>query len=232
MPFHIEVRRGAFQRARAFNLDQDRMRRGVLEPWARGLRLTLGEREWDPRDCALRIIEGPELSSAELGLGQGWNRAERTGRDATRGLLDELAGASNAVTPAAAAVAPPGIAVLAESLAGGRELSARLAEHGARAVEWASVRERLLSDGPRAAPGGVVLVLEPAPPSGAWLFDAGLAIGALGSRAVVARRGGAPVPEELRGVAVVDMGADPAAAAAELLGRLHAGGGAAVSEAR
>ncbi len=232
MPFHVEVRRGAFQRARAFNLDQDRMRRSVLEPWARGLRLTLGDREWDPRDCALRIIEGPELSSAELGLGQGWNRAERTGRDATRGLLEGLAVASNPETPSGAG-APPRIAVLAESLAGGRELSARLAEHGARAVEWASVRERLLIDGPRAAPAGVVLVLEPAPLSGAWLFDAGLAIGALGSRAVVARRGDAPVPEELHGVAVVDMGADPAAAAAELLARLNAGGGAApVSGAR
>lgn len=216
MAFHIEIRSGAFQRARAFNLDEDRMRRGVLGPWARGVRLSLGEREWDPRDCALRIIEGPELPSAELGLGQGWNRAERTGREVTRGLLDGLAVDPGSVASPGAPGPPPGVAVLAESLAGGRELSARLTEHGARAVEWASVRERILIDGPRAAPGMVILLLEQTPPSGAWLFDAGLAIGALGSRAVIGRRRGCPVPEELHGVVVVEMGPDPGAWGAEL----------------
>ena len=34
-------------------------------------RLSLGDREWDPKDSTLRILEGPQLSPPELAYGQG-----------------------------------------------------------------------------------------------------------------------------------------------------------------
>lgn len=61
MPFHVEIRRG-HRWAREFNLDEATLRESVLEPWVMGRPVLLGDREWEPEECELRVLEGPELS--------------------------------------------------------------------------------------------------------------------------------------------------------------------------
>lgn len=87
MPFHVEIS-GGLNHARAFNLDLDELRRTVLEPWLTGRPVELGESEWDPRECSLRILEGRRLDPPDLSFGQGWSNAERSAADVTRRVLE------------------------------------------------------------------------------------------------------------------------------------------------
>jgi len=87
VPFHVEIS-GGLNHARAFNLDLDELRRTVLEPWLTGRPVELGESEWDPRECSLRILEGRRLDPPDLSFGQGWSNAERSAADVTRRVLE------------------------------------------------------------------------------------------------------------------------------------------------
>jgi hypothetical protein len=123
--------------------------------------------------------------------------------------------------------------VLAETEAGQRAVSGPLAELGAGVADWAAVRARILDSATAAGaspPGAggiiaVVLVVERSEPASAWLFDAGLALGALGKRAVVAQLGNEASPAALRdlGVVRIDPG-DPASLRALLERLQHATG--------
>jgi hypothetical protein len=88
VPFHVEIS-GGLNHARAFNLNLDELRKQVLEPWLTGRSLELGERKWDPRESALRILEGPHLDPPDLSFGQGWSNAERSSEDVTRRTLEQ-----------------------------------------------------------------------------------------------------------------------------------------------
>jgi hypothetical protein len=90
MVYHVEIRR-SLHRAWAFNLDGERVGHEVVEPWLAGRPLRLGDRDWNPRDSALRVVEGPKLEAQELAFGKGWNAAQRSGKDVTRRLLGEAA---------------------------------------------------------------------------------------------------------------------------------------------
>jgi hypothetical protein len=87
VPFHVEIS-GGLNHARAFNLDLDELRKTVLEPWLTGRPVELGEQEWDPRECSLRILEGRHLDPPDLSFGQGWSNAERSAADVTRRVLE------------------------------------------------------------------------------------------------------------------------------------------------
>jgi hypothetical protein len=87
MPFHVEIG-GGINHARAFNLSLEELRRTVLEPWLTGRFVDLGERQWDPRESSLRILEGPHLDTPDLSFGQGWSNAERSAEDVTRRVLE------------------------------------------------------------------------------------------------------------------------------------------------
>jgi hypothetical protein len=87
VPFHVEIS-GGLNHARAFNLNLEELRKQVLEPWLTGRSIELGEREWDPRESALRILEGRHLDPPDLSFGQGWSNAERSSEDVTRRVLD------------------------------------------------------------------------------------------------------------------------------------------------
>jgi hypothetical protein len=87
VPFHVEIANG-LNHARAFNLSTEELRRTVLEPWLTGRVVGLGEREWDPRESSLRILEGPHLGNPDLSFGQGWSNAERSAEDVTRRVLE------------------------------------------------------------------------------------------------------------------------------------------------
>jgi hypothetical protein len=185
MPFHIEVRRG-IQRAWAFNLDRERLHREITEPWATGGPLELGEKEWDPEESQLKVLEGRALEGSELAQGRGWQSAERVSEDVTATALSE----------GAQATTPP-VAVLAESEAGRAVVLDVLAGLGVAGGEWdrATVGPRLVA----------LVVAESAEPSAAWLFEAGLALGALGDRAIVVRLRNEPVPGPLAGLEAVRL---------------------------
>ncbi len=140
-----------------------------------------------PPRARLRILESARLAPADLAHGQGWYsgalRAER--HDEPRCARAALEGPSrrSARRRRQPARWPP-LTSSAPAASRGPTSTMLLgpAADGARA---------------RGCGGGALLVVDAGEPDGAWLLDAGLAIGALGARAVVgarqlgrARRGG------------------------------------------
>src|SRR3954447_9264628 len=196
MTFHAEISSGFRQRARAFNLDEAKLQRTILDPWIRGRPIQLGDKEWEPRDCKLIVLEGPELADTDLSMGRGWSNAERGSENVTRELID-----------AATVPSKPVIAVLAEGEAAQAEIGGMLQRLELEVAPWAELRGRILSPAPAGSGPGyaAVLVTERPDPSASWLFDAGLARGALGPRAVVAQLGDSAIPAQLAGVDVVRL---------------------------
>jgi hypothetical protein len=187
MPYHVELR-SSLQRAWLFNLDAEELQRRVLGVWTTGAPLDVSGQRWEPGGATLRILEGPRLEGPDLAHGQGWNRAERTGRDVTRAHLRAQA----------TVVSPTRV---------GHELGVRLlAGAGLAAVDWGPVREALLAG--REAAIGVALVMVTAE-SGPWLLDAGLVLGALPGRAYLV----AAEPEAPARLGGVDVLAGAAVAA-------------------
>ena len=76
-----------------------------------------------------------------------------------------------------------------------------------KTAPWDELRSRILGAAARAGGPGyaAVLVLAEDVPSPSWLFDAGLARGALGARALVVQLGEAPIPAQLAGVDVMRL---------------------------
>jgi hypothetical protein len=185
VPFHVEVRR-SFRHAWRFNLDAAELRRTVLEPWARGALVELGDQEWSPADTQVRILEGPQLDVTDLAHGQGWNRALRTAADVTREVL---------AAPARGDATAAGVAVVAATPERRSAASSLLRELGVGVADWAPVRAAILAGEPERAAVQAALVMVEAGGADAG-FDAGLALGALGRRAVVVE-GAPPRPEAL-----------------------------------
>lgn len=206
----MEISNG-FHRAREFNLDAGKLRATVLEPWVRGRMIALGDHDWEPRDSRLQILEGPELVNVDLSMGRGWSTAEKTGENVTRRLIDE-----------AAAPSKPIVAILAQGEAAQVQVGGMLERLELETTPWAELRAKILS--PPAAVSGpgyaAVLVTDSADPTSSWLFDAGLARGALGRRAVVAQLGEASIPAQLAGVDVIRLMPDDEASLRALGDRL------------
>jgi hypothetical protein len=196
MAFHVEISSGFRQRARAFNLDEAELRAKILDPWLRGRPISLGDKDWEPRDCKLIVLEGPELADTDLSMGRGWSNAEKTAENVTRHLIDAATGPSK-----------PVVAIVAEGEAARADIGRMLERLEFETAPWAELRARILS--PPAQPSGpgyaAVLATDSAEPTATWLFDAGLARGALGPRAVVAQLGDAAIPAQLAGVDVVRL---------------------------
>lgn len=203
MAFHVEIRRG-HRWAREFNLGAARLRREVLDPWAARQTIHFGDRDWEPVECSLLILEGPELSGPDLAFGRGWDRAARTGRAVTRELVARAA--RQAAT----------VAVLAETEAARDAVIAALGSLGLEAVDWAQA-------GREAA--GLILAVESSDPPRGWLYEAGAAVGAVGGRALVARLSDAPVPSELSELPSTAAGPELAPGLADALDRLDIGPG-------
>jgi hypothetical protein len=162
LSYHVQVSR-SFQRAALFNLSEAELIGRIVEPWSRGARVELGDREWDPAEADLVVLEGPELDSPELALGQGWGNASRGGRDVTAELL-------NRSRSVAVVAGPTGHAAVAAPLA------------GLRVVDWETVRERILASADPGVAYAVVVLDDEID-----RFEAGLAVGALGDRALLVR---------------------------------------------
>lgn len=210
MPFHVELRQG-FRRASAFNLDEEMLRRTVLEPWQRGGPLELGDQEWDPQESTLQILEGPELEAPDLAVGRGWHNAERSAQDATARLLERIAAQAASV------------AVMAQSPAARRAVVELLERVGVQVADWEALRARILAgaSSPDLGVGAVILVSEGPDPDQSWLFEAGLALGALGGRAIVAQLGDLAPPPPLGDLGVIRLDPEQPASIDALVERLR-----------
>jgi hypothetical protein len=210
MPFHVELRQG-FRRASAFNLDEETLRRTVLEPWQRGGPLELGDQEWDPQESTLQILEGPELEAPDLAVGRGWHNAERSAQDATARLLERIAAQAASV------------AVMAQSLAARRAVVELIERVGLQVADWEALRLRILAGGSSddLGVGAVILVAEGPDPDQSWLFEAGLALGALGGRAIVAQLGDLATPPPLGDLGVIRLDPEQPASTDALVERLR-----------
>jgi hypothetical protein len=209
VPFHVEIRH-SLRRARVFNLSEERLRIKVVGPWRQGGLMQLGDHEWDPSESELRILEGPELGQSQLALGRGWSNAERSAIDVTAQVIREAAAEALLV------------AVLAETEDAHNTAVRLLDQIGIRTTDWAPLRARI--DAAQFSQVVALLLVERVNPTSAWLFEAGLALGALGGRAVVAQLGDEPPPAELRDLDLVRLRPEEPASLQALADRLrHAG---------
>jgi hypothetical protein len=214
MPYHVEIRRGR-RHARLFNLGEAELQQTVIRPWQLGVTLTLADQRWERRECRLRILEGPALEGVDLAHGQGWHNAERSAREVTEPLLE--GGLASRV------------AVLAYADTHADAAQALLERLGLHAVGWAPVRRRIVAwlAQPETLPdlgvAAVLVLLDAAVPRW-WAFDAGLAIGALGPRAVPAQLGGSAPPSALEGLAILALDPQAPDSVAALVERLRYAG--------
>lgn len=143
MPYHVEIS-ASLRHARAFNLGETELRRAIVEPWLEGRRVELGDREWEPRESALKILEGPALEAPDLSFGQGWSNAERSAEDVTR---RELGAAARRSGPAA---------IVVETDSPQETVAEMVSGLDARQVDWREARDRVDGRDPEVA--AVILV--------------------------------------------------------------------------
>jgi hypothetical protein len=143
--FHVEISAG-MHRARVFNLNRADLTAKVLEPWLGGRRIEMGDREWEPRDSSLKVLEGPEMGSPDLAFGQGWANAERGSENVTRRLLEEAP--------------PPSVpdAFVVETELPEATVVEMLAGQAARPIAWSQAQARL--DGRDSEIAAVILVVK------------------------------------------------------------------------
>ncbi len=113
--YHLQVRQFP-NHATLFNLSEQEVR-AVLEPWARGKIIAVGERKWAPERATLTVLEGPELGLAQMAMGRGWRAAERSSEDVTERMLAAVAQGpqSAAERPSTPSAAPPSAAPAAST---------------------------------------------------------------------------------------------------------------------
>jgi hypothetical protein len=87
--FHLQLRQFPHNHCQ-FNLTAADVS-SFAELWLRGDWLTVGERQWNPRQAKLTIIEAPQVESAQLSMGRGWRHVERTGQEVTHRVIAETA---------------------------------------------------------------------------------------------------------------------------------------------
>jgi hypothetical protein len=149
MPFHVEVST-PLRHARAFNLGSEELRQAVLEPWLSRRPVELGDRKWNPEECELKVLEGPELCNPELSFGQGWANAQRAAADVTARVL-------GAVQESRSAGAGPAALVI-ETDSAVKTVADLASTYGARPVELESLSERIDGRDPEVA--AVIVVLQ------------------------------------------------------------------------
>jgi hypothetical protein len=149
MPFHVEVST-ALRHARVFNLSAEELRQTVLEPWLSRRSIELGDRKWNPEECELKVLEGPELGNTDLNFGQGWSNAQRSAADVTARVLD-AAQASHA-----AGAGPTAMVIETDSAV--QTVAELASDHGARTVDLAGLSERIDGRDPEVA--AVIVVVQ------------------------------------------------------------------------
>lgn len=146
MPFHVEVR-SPLHHARVFNVGDDELRQ-ILGLWVSGQTFELGEREWEPSESKLTILEGRALDGPDLSFGQGWSNALRSAKDVTQQTMASVE---------ASLPLPSVVAIEADSLDGA--VAEMAAGRAPAEIEWPDARARI--DGRDPSVAAVILVLRP-----------------------------------------------------------------------
>ncbi len=84
--YHVELRKFPHSSWR-FNLSEQELFGSLLAPWVAGVTVEAGERRWNPYEASLTVLEGPQLTMAELAMGRGWRNASRRSEDVTARVL-------------------------------------------------------------------------------------------------------------------------------------------------
>src|ERR1700749_3018415 len=84
--YHLELRQFPHV-ARVFNLSRDELEARFIRPWIGGTMIEHHARRWAPERSRIKILQGPELRSDELGMGRGWASASRSGTDVTEAVI-------------------------------------------------------------------------------------------------------------------------------------------------
>ncbi len=106
--YHIQLRQFPNNMCH-FNMTERELLETVVEGWARGQWIEMGERKWNPHQAKLTVLEGPEIPVEQLSVGRGWPKAQHEGEDVTERMVAQAKQASQpAMVPQTApAVAPP-----------------------------------------------------------------------------------------------------------------------------
>lgn len=89
--YHVEMRAGMHV-VREFNLTERRLWLEFLEPLMADREFTVEGHDFIPRKTRIKVYEGPELRPDQLGMGRGWQNAERTASDVTERVLARARG--------------------------------------------------------------------------------------------------------------------------------------------
>jgi hypothetical protein len=150
MAFHVELA-SSVNHARSFNLDEEELRRTVVEPWLENSPIKLGDRRWKPDEVELRILEGPELSNPELSFGNGWANAERAGEFVTKRILDDAVGERRDRSSG-----PAGIVIETDNAV--QALAGLVTGHQTQTIGMDALRERI--DGGDPSIAAVIVVVQ------------------------------------------------------------------------
>jgi hypothetical protein len=112
--YHIELRQFPHNFCH-FNLTEYQLR-AIVEPWAAGEPVELGDRKWSLHRAKLTILEGPEIPIDQLTMGRGWPIAQRQSEDVTGRVLARTKQPERPSAGLPARDSPPG-GSLADSLA-------------------------------------------------------------------------------------------------------------------
>jgi hypothetical protein len=93
--FHLELRQG-IQSVRAFNMSEQQLSARFLAPLLADQEFIYEGHDWTPRKVRIRIFEGPELQTYQLGMGRGWQEVERKYADVTEAVLEAARGRATA----------------------------------------------------------------------------------------------------------------------------------------
>jgi hypothetical protein len=169
MTHHVELRQFPHNMCR-FNLSDGELRR-IVEPWAHGEWVELGERKWSPHQAKLTVLEGPELAMEQLTMGRGWRAAQRQSEDVTERVLEEARAARNGPTWADFPCGPSAASGRGPSSTGGtgkdalaRELGSLL---GADAIALLAAWRLLAAADPGRRPSECLAAAERAVPTAA-----------------------------------------------------------------
>jgi hypothetical protein len=86
--FHLELRQFPHT-ARVFNLERAELDEKFIRPWVRGEMIDHDDRRWPPERTKMRVLEGPELAQADMGMGRGWGNVTKTSQEVTDTVIAE-----------------------------------------------------------------------------------------------------------------------------------------------
>ena len=86
--YHVQLRQRR-NTASVFNLSRDDVRNRFVTPMVTDRVFDFAEKQWNPRETRLTVLEGRQLRPDELGLGRGWPNALRVATDVTDRFLSD-----------------------------------------------------------------------------------------------------------------------------------------------